>query len=319
MHKAVRTAGVALTITVAAATLAACGTSSASDAPQVVALLPQGNDQPYGATYVATLRKQAEERGIDLEITNSKYDPSRQASECDVAIAKKPDGIILWPADAASVRPCLLKAEKAGIPVTSTNSDVKADDKSLVRAYSGPSNDEVGRLDADLLNTGMGGQGNIIVIAGTSGNSTAVDRLNGFKAQLATKYPGIKILGEQPANWDKAQAITATSELVTRFGDQINGVYAQDDTMAAGVVEAMKNRGIDPASRIIVGCGNTVLGQANVLAGAQYGTLFQSPIWDGEYAINTIADVIEKKTVSDTFMPMPLVTQDNASQYPPEW
>lgn len=323
MRRNLVTAATTLTaVALVSTTLAGCGGSASGggSSKSVIALLPQGNDQPYGAVYVKTMQAQAKKLGIKLELTNSKYDAATQSSQCDVAVAKKPSAIILWPADARAVRPCLLKAKAANIPVNSSNSDVLAADKSLVHAYSGPSNDQVGRLDADLLSKGMNGKGNIIVVLGQPGNSTAIDRFNGFKDQLAKKHPGIKILGSQPANWDKAQAITATSELVTRFGKRIDGVYAQDDTMAAGVVEALQNRGVDPASKIIVGCGNTKLGQANVKAGDQYGTLFQSPVWDGQHAVDLAAAVIDgKKVKADTFMPMPEVTKANVDKYPAQW
>lgn len=319
----------AATISVAAAAvlgLTGCSTAGTSQAVsgsgnlKIIALLPQGYDQPYGSVYVDTMKATAEEMGVTLELTNAKYDASRQSSDCNVAVAKKPDGIILWPADAGSVRPCLLKAQAANIPVNSTNSDVTEADKSLVKSYSGPSNDQVGRLDADLLNTALQGKGSIVIIQGQPGNSTATDREAGFRKQLEEKYPGIEIIGAQPANWDKAQAITATSELITRLGSRINGIYAQDDTMAAGAIEALQNRGIDPATIPVVGCGNTELGQANVLAGKQFGTLFQSPVWDGKTAIEQMVKVIKGEQVEkDLFMPMPLVTKDNASQYPPEW
>ncbi|MFO7689803.1 MAG: sugar ABC transporter substrate-binding protein [Cryobacterium sp.] len=312
---------------VAILALTACssgdGTPAADGADKdltIIALLPQGYDQPYGSVYVDTMMSTAEEMGVTLELTNAKYDASKQASECDVAVAKKPDGIILWPADASAVRPCLLKAQAAGIPVNSSNSDVIAADKDLVYSYSGPSNDEVGRLDADLLNTALGGVGNIVIIQGQPGNSTATDRQTGFESQLAAEYPGLTVIGAQPANWDKAQAITATSELLTRLGDQIDGIYAQDDTMAAGAIDALTNRGIDPSTLAIVGTGNTDLGQANVLAGKQYGTLFQSPIWDGRTAIEQIIKVINGEEVEENlYMPMPLVTIENAADYPAEW
>jgi ribose transport system substrate-binding protein len=319
-----RPVAIAAVLAAAALGLTACssgGSGAASGGSlKVTALLPQGYDQPYGSVYVDTMKKEAKKLGVELTLTNAKYDASKQASDCDVAVAKKPAGIILWPADATAVRPCLLKAKAAGIPVNSSNSDVLAKDKSLVHSYSGPSNDKVGRLDADLLGKALNGKGEIVIVQGQPGNSTAVDRQTGFEAQLKDKYPGITVLGAQPANWDKAQAVTATSELLTRYGDKIKGIYAQDDTMAAGAIEALQNRGVDPSSIPIVACGDTKLGQPNVLSGAQYGTLFQSPVWDGQHAIDNIVKVIKKQTVAkNVYMPMPLVTKDNAAKYPAEW
>jgi len=72
---------------------------------EVYALLPQGNDQAYGTTYLPPMEAKAAELGINLTITNSEYDGDKQASECEVAVAAQPDGIILWPAIADTIRP----------------------------------------------------------------------------------------------------------------------------------------------------------------------------------------------------------------------
>ncbi len=102
---------------------------------EVFALLPQGNDQPYGTTYLPPFEAKAAELGLNLTITNSQYDADKQASECEVAVAAQPDLIILWPAVGDTVRPCLEAAQAAGIPVTVTNSDLNPEDQALTAAY----------------------------------------------------------------------------------------------------------------------------------------------------------------------------------------
>jgi ABC-type sugar transport system, periplasmic component len=116
------------------------GSSDSADAGddtlEVYALLPQGNDQPYGTTYLPPMQAKADELGINLTITNSKYDGDKQASECEVAVAAQPDGIILWPALADTIRPCLEAANASGIPVWITNADVNPEDTDLTYGYS---------------------------------------------------------------------------------------------------------------------------------------------------------------------------------------
>ena len=82
---------------------------------------------------------------MNLTITNSQYDADKQASECEVAVAAQPDGIILWPAVADTVRPCLEAANAAGIPVTITNSDVLEEDKELTAGLLRPGHLRPGR------------------------------------------------------------------------------------------------------------------------------------------------------------------------------
>ena len=91
-----------------ALTLTACGSSDDADSAEtaaesageeaaegkesfeVYALLPQGNDQPYGTTYLPPMEAMAKELGVNLTITNSEYDADKQASECEVAVAAQP-------------------------------------------------------------------------------------------------------------------------------------------------------------------------------------------------------------------------------------
>lgn len=295
---------------------------ASADGYNVYALLPQGNDQPYGTNYLKAMNAAADEMGVNLTITNAEYDAAKQANECSVAIASKPDGIILWPAAVDTIRPCLEAAKAAGIPVNASNSDVLPEDKDLIGTYTGPSNEEVGRGAAKLIGDVLGETGgSIIIIQGLSGNSTAIDREAGFRDELAASYPNVKVVGQQPGNWAKDVALTVTSELFTSVGEEnIDAIYAVDDTMAAGAIEAMENRGIDPTSIPVVGTGNTELGQPNVLSGKQYATLFQSPVWDGENAVKYIVDAIEGKTLeANYFMPIPEVTKENAADYPAEW
>ena len=146
MHNPRITTGAIGFVAASSMVLAGCGStdgeaaaSSGGDGDfKVYALLPQGTDQPYGTTYLPPMKKEAAKEGIALTITNSQYDADKQASDCKVAVAAKPDLIILWPAVGDTVRPCLAAAAAANIPVTVTNSDVNPEDKDLTAGYSGP-------------------------------------------------------------------------------------------------------------------------------------------------------------------------------------
>lgn len=291
----------------------------------VYALLPQGNDQPYGTTYLPPLEETAEELGLNLTITNSQYDADKQASECEVAVAAEPDLIILWPAVGDTVRPCLEAAQAAGIPVTVTNSDVNEEDKELTQAYSGPDTYGQGVASAEIFCELAGDdEVGIIMVNGLTGNSTAIDREAGFEDTINEQCPNVTILARQPGNWNKDESQIAASEMITSVGaESIGGVYAADDTMVAGAIDALKAHDIDPASLIITSIGNTELGNPLVISGELDGTVFQSSSWDGEHAA-----VIAHQVLTDDpaeriveFMPNVKVTADNAEDpdVAPEW
>jgi ribose transport system substrate-binding protein len=291
----------------------------------VFALLPQGTDQPYGTTYLPPFEETAASLGMNLTITNSQYDADTQASECEVAVASAPDLIILWPAVADTVRPCLEAANDAGIPVTITNSDVLPEDQELTAAYSGPDTYGQGAASAEIMCELAGGEDvGIIMINGLTGNTTAIDRENGFEETVNERCPNVEILARQPGNWNKDESQLAASEMITAVGpENIDGVYAADDTMVAGAIDALVARDIDPADLIITSIGNTFLGNPLVESGQLDGTVFQSSSWDGEHAATVAYEVLTgnpgERIVE--FMPSVPVTADNATdpEVAPEW
>ena len=292
---------------------------------EVFALLPQGNDQPYGTTYLPPFEAKAAELGLNLTITNSQYDADKQASECEVAVAAEPDLIILWPAVGDTVRPCLEAAKDAGIPVTVTNSDLNPEDQDLSAAYSGPDTYGQGAASAEIFcELAAGEDVGIIMVNGLTGNSTAIDRENGFEETVNEQCPNVTILERQPGNWNKDDSQLAASEMITAVGaENIGGAYAADDTMVAGVIDALKARDIDPASLIITSIGNTFLGNPLVISGELDGTIFQSSSWDGENAATTAYEVLTGGATERVvlFMPSVKVTADNADDpaVAPEW
>ena len=319
-------AAVALLATVAALA-AGCGSdgdSSASDSKKVYALLPQGTDQPYGTEYLKAMKAEAEKDGIDLTITNSQYDADKQASDCQVAVAAKPALIILWPAVADTVRPCLERAKAANIPVTVTNSDVKEEDKSLTAGYSGPDTYGQGAASAEIMCELAGDKAiNILEVEGLTGNTTAINRKAGFDDTIAKNCPNVKVLASQPGDWNKDDSQTVTSEMLTAAGaDNVQGIYAADDTMVAGAIDALKAQNIDPKDMLITSIGNTKLGNPLVVDGELDGTVFQSSAWDGQHAVTLANAVLSgEKIDGDQFMPSVKVTKDNASDtsVAPNW
>ncbi len=319
--------GVALVaVMMAAFSGCASGTAgSATGSRSVYALLPQGTDQPYGTQYLKAMKAEAAKDHINLTITNSQYDPNKQASDCQVAVAAKPALIILWPAVADAVRPCLERAQAAHIPVTVTNSDVLKQDQPLTAGYSGPDTYGQGAAAAQMMCKLAGSKPTkIIQVAGLTGNSTAINREAGFEDTVKKNCPNVKILATQPGNWDKNTSETVTSEMITSVGaSNVQGIYAADDTMVAGAIAALQSRGINPKPLDIVSIGNTTLGNPLVKAGLLDGTVFQSSAWDGQHAITLANEVLSGKKPSprEEFMPSVEVTQANASSpsVAPNW
>ena len=154
--------------------------------------------------------------------------------QLNTCIGQNPDGIVLWPLDPQAYIPGLISAQDAGIPVVLINSPMDDEALPYVASFTGPDVYEEGVLSADALNEALGGEGNVVIIAGQAGNGTTIGRTDGFTERLEEIGSNIEVLQIVNADFDQQKALEASRDLITRFGDDLDGVYANDDTMARG-------------------------------------------------------------------------------------
>ncbi|MDM0071506.1 sugar ABC transporter substrate-binding protein [Variovorax sp. J31P207] len=279
----------------------------------------------YCAVYNDAARKFAKEAGIELEVVTNKFDPAQQASQVDQAIAKKPAAILLWAIDGSALIPSMRKIKAAKIPLLLT--DVEPDKKfqDLWVHYSGGDYAGEGRSAAKLMveafkAKGLGTSGDIVMITGILGQSQSIDRARGFKEELAKIAPGIKVVGEQPGNWDQGVSTTAAAGLLTKFAGKVKGVYAHEDAMMAGAVVAAERANLNPSTMAMVGVGCEPIGVSLIKSGKMYGTVKQSPIDEARYAIDSAVALLDGKTLEKTrYTPMPAVTSANVEKECQPW
>jgi ribose transport system substrate-binding protein len=96
---------------------------------------------------------------------------------------------------------------------------------------------------ARILLDAMGGKGGVVHLGGIASNNPAIERLNGLKNALKD-FPDIELLDAQPADWDTQKANQIMSSFLTRYGDEITGVHCANDTIAYGVLEALRAEGM---------------------------------------------------------------------------
>lgn len=308
--------------------LAACGSGStgstasgsggSSGSKKVYALI-SGTNVPYLATYADTMKTKATALGLQLTVLSADFDASKQAQQFDQAIAQKPAVIIVAAVDATAVVPSLLKAKQANIPVVASNTGVDASGTQYTAGFTGPNDELEGQEAAKLMATAVNKTGSVAIVEGALGTTAQINRSKGFTEQLAKDAPGVKILGKQTGAWDKDKARTAAAAFITRFGTSLTAIFAEDDTMASGVAQAVSDAG-KASSITVVGLGGSTQGFDGIKDGSIYGTIIQSPKQDAEYAAQAAADLIAGKTLPATNYLKPIsVTKDNVSQYTAEW
>jgi len=298
----------------AAALMASAGWAQA----KTVCYVTAADSHAYATPANKALEARAKELGIEVLSLSQNFDVQTGTEQLNTCIARKADAIILWPLDPQAYIPGLARAQAAAIPAILINSPMGDQAKPFVRSFTGPDVYEEGKMAADSLNKALGGEGSIIVIAGQAGNGTTIGRVGGFVDRLKELGSKIEVLDTVNADFDQQKALVASRDLITRFGDNIQGVYANDDTMARGFIDAWKEANPGKPTPPIVGINGQKDAFESIRSGEMYSTIVQSPDEDGKLAIDTVAAILDGKEVEDRIpIPLTVVTKDNVETTKP--
>lgn len=148
---------------------------------------------------------------------------------------------------------------------------------------------EEGLIAAQLMSEALGHQGNIVVIEGNPGQDATHWRSTAFESELKRIAPNIRILDRQTARWDRSRAIGVTENFLTTYPD-LNGIMAQNDDMAIGAIQAIKDAGrLDKVKVVSIDASSE--GLKAVRDGFLCGTCTQSPSFEGIYTARVAHDV----------------------------
>ena len=218
----------------------------------------------------------------------SVYSPSTQIPIVDQLLAGNPSALIIAPTDPSALQPAVNQALGQGIPVV--NVDTHVNDLSKVLSFITGNNQQGGAAAADAMAAAMhytAGQTYQVVVGASSATTTTnTARLAGFKAEIAAKYPGIKIVSEEYSESQPAVANTNVNNWLTKYPD-LKGIFAIDGTNATGAAAALQSRGL-VGKIALVGYDaystNVALLQKHVFA----ALIAQQPYQEGKMAIEDV-------------------------------
>lgn len=325
MHIKTMTRGLAVALALALG-LSACGSAgsdggSKSDKDMFVGLLfPVIAGTPYSTAYSKAFKAKAAELGVKVKVYDANLSASTQSSQADELFAQKPDAVVLSPVAADAAAPIIAKANALKIPISISNSEVSPDLAKKTVLYTGPPNKEQGEVAAEIMAKALGNKGNVVIVGGPAGLQVCADREGGFREKLKEIAPDMKVLDSQPADWDVAKSISVTTSMLTKYGDQVDGIYAMADFEALGAAKALTKAGRDPKDIRIVGTGFSNDGQKAIKDGVLYGTVRQSATDDGEYAIEYLVKSLKGESVEkNTYITADQITLENVDEFTPDW
>ena len=313
-------------VLVSAMFLGACSSPGASGAPASAGSAapggsPAAGDVTIGVTFpildqflqtVADgMQEKADAMGVTLNIVAAQEKTDVQLGQVENFISQQVDAIIVIPVDTDAAGPMTEKAQAASIPLVYVNR--RPSDLPTGVPYVGSDSLYAGTVEMEELAKLAGGKGNVVILIGDPANEAAVLRTKGCKDVVA-KNPGMSVTKEQAGNWYREEGLSITENWI-QSGDQIDVICANNDEMALGAIQALKNANL--LDKVLVG---GVDATADALAAMQAGelevTVFQDAAGQGGGGVDAAVKLANGETVPDLVdIPYQLVTKENMADF----
>lgn len=254
--------------------------------------------------------KKAQELGVELITVDAERSALKQIEQVESFIAQKVDVIIMNPCEVEASSPAVTKALAAKIPIINVNSATSA----KPTAFVGSDDVESGRIAMKFIAEKLGGKGNVFMMHGFMGQAAQIQREQGAR-EILKQYPNLKLVAHQTGEWDRAKSMSLMENWIQSYGKDINAVFAQNDEMGMGAVNALTAAGLKDKV-IVVSIDAIPDALQAVKKGTLDATVFQNAEQQGAKAIETAVKIAKGEAYDkEVLIPFQLVTKDNVGQF----
>lgn len=275
-----------------------------------IGLMVQDMSNPFFSAMERNAKAAAAEIGATLNVQDAQVDLANQNTQIDAFIQQKMDLIVISAVDEAGIEPAIQRAKEAGIIVIAVDTPAKGADAAIMTNAI-----QAGETSCEYLFSQMGGKGNVLLVDGTP-IQTIIDRIKGCK-NIAAKYPGIHIVGQQASRNDRATGLMVTTDMLTAHPD-VTGIFGMNDPSALGAVLAVEQAGKARTIKVTGVDGSPEAVAELKREGAPFiGTATQNPGEMVRQAIKLAQDMAADKPIASRtiLIPSVLVTRDNVKNY----
>jgi len=292
--------------------LGTCCLNSHAEKALVVGFSQIGAESAWRSAETESIRSEAAKRGVTLKMVDAQQKQENQIKALRTFIAQDVDAIILAPVVETGWEPVLREIKRAKIPVILVDRGIKVSNDSLYATLIASDFVQEGRMAAGWLATKLNGKGNIVELQGTTGAAPAIDRKKGFEEGLA-KYPGLKIIKSQSGDFTRSKGKEVMEAFLKAEGKNIQAVYAHNDDMALGAIQAIEEAGLKPGTDMIVVSIDGVKGAFEAMVAGKLNCSVECNPLLGPAAFDAIAAIRANKSVpKKTIVKDELFDQDNA-------
>lgn len=195
---------------------------------------------PFGATSISRSEEVVGELfpNMTLHAGDGQGDSATQTSQIEDLLVRGIDVLIISPVDAAALAPVVDRAREEGVQVVASDRSVDTEVATYLGADNVAAGEVAGEFVAELLSDG----GRVAVLQGSLGASPTIDRQAGFVDALASS--GVEVIADQSADYDRAEGLRVMEDYLQRFGQgEIDAVFAHNDEMALGAIQAIEESG----------------------------------------------------------------------------
>ena len=213
-----------------------------------------GAESEWRTANTDSIKSSAAEAGIELKFSDAQQKQENQIKAIRSFIAQKVDVIAFSPVVESGWETVLREAKAAKIPVVLTDRSVNVKDDSLYVSFMGSDFTEEGRKAGRWLVDAMknvSGDVNIVELQGTVGSAPAIDRKKGFE-EIIKADPKFKIIRSQTGDFTRAKGKEVMEAFLKAEGKKINVLFAHNDDMAIGAIQAIEEAGLKPAKDITI-------------------------------------------------------------------
>ncbi|MBC7692919.1 MAG: ABC transporter substrate-binding protein [Methylotenera sp.] len=288
--------------------------SSPAKAALVVGFSQIGAESAWRSAETQSIQDEAKKRGITLKFSDAQQKQENQIKAIRAFIAQKVNAIILAPVVETGWEPVLREAKAAQIPVVLVDRGIKTSDETLYSTLIASDFVEEGRMAGQWLIKKMGGTANVVELQGTAGAAPAIDRKAGFQEAIA-KSPGMKIIKSQSGEFTRSKGKEVMEAFLKSEGNKIQAVYAHNDDMALGAIQAIEEAGFKPGKDIVVISVDGVKPAfESMVAGKLNSTVECNPLL-GPSAFDAIDSLVAGKTLpKKTLVKDQVFDQSNAKE-----
>ncbi|QDH20257.1 ribose ABC transporter substrate-binding protein RbsB [Saccharibacillus brassicae] len=279
-------------------------TNQASDSGKIkIGLSISTLNNPFFVSLKDGVTAEAQKLGIEVIVVDAQNDSAKQSNDVDDLLQQGVNALLVNPTDSAAISSAVQAANVLDIPVIALD---RSADQGDVKALVASDNAKGGQMAAEYLVQQLGKGAKVIELQGVPGASATRERGRGFH-EIADVQ--LDVIASQAADFDRTKGLTVMENLL-QGNPGVQAVFAHNDEMALGAIEAIQSSGKDIP---VVGFDGNDDALTSIRNGKLTATVAQQPDLIGQLAVNAARDVLQGKEVEASIpAPLKLVTTEDS-------